>query len=438
MSLVRRSAVFTGAQVVVVGVGLVTSILISRWLGPHGRGVLALVNVIAATTALMATLGLGTAYTFLAGKRTHPYERVVGHMVVTAVASGAATAGLLVAFSGPLRESVLKGLTAEELAITAASVPFVYLGFFFSSFMLGAGDAERVAYVQVGGGFATLSLIVAVVVVAHRGVLGAVVVTAVVAMLGALSYLVVGVRRYGISFRGLRPINAFATAYGAKTYLGLLSSQFWLRADVLILNFYAGPNAVGEYAVATSIAEQVWVLDSSVSQAVVHEVIGSSTEEAGELVAKTTRNVALLAGASCVAIGAVAPWVVPILFGHFFKSAVAPLWLLLPGVLAVAIARPISSFFYGQLGKPGFTSAVSAVTAVVGVGAYFALVPSFGASGAAVGSSFAYVVPLLAYVPRFARTTGIAPRDMLLVNRDDARMYRRLVRSALARPTRTA
>jgi O-antigen/teichoic acid export membrane protein len=301
------------------------------------------------------------------------------------------------------------------------------------NFLVGVGRIERVGWMQLVSGIVTAAVIIAAVVIAHQGVTAVVVIASLAAVGGAWWYTAVVIRDYGVTFRGSWPASLAALHYGARAYLGTLSSQLWLRADFFVLNGYAGPAAVGEYSLATSLAEQVWILDSSVSQVILHDVIGSPADEAGRLVARTSRNVLFLTGAVCLSLAAVAPWLVPLVYGDAFRSAVTPLWLLLPGALGIAVARPVSSYFFGQLGKPQITSGVSIVTAVIGVGAYFALVPPFGASGAAAGSSIAYLVPLVAYIPLFGNLTGITARDMLLVSREDLAIYPHLLRSALGK-----
>ena len=93
--------------------------------------------------------------------------------------------------------------------------------------------------------------------------------------------------------------------------------------------------------------------------------------------------------------------------------------------------RVISSYFSGQLGRPSITSFVSLATMTVGLASYLALIPPFGAAGAAAGSTLAYLVPFGIYVFLFPRTTGLRFSDMLLLNRDDRTLYPRLLRRLL-------
>jgi O-antigen/teichoic acid export membrane protein len=433
VTVIRRSIIFTAAQAGLLFVGLVSSIVLSRELGPDGRGIVSLVVVLIATATALATFGFSTSFAYLAGKNDHPLDQIVGNIIVAAFGLGALTIFVLVASSDLLLRSVLRGMSELEYAVTLASIPFAYLAVFQLNFLVGAGEAQRASVMQLCAGVFTAVLVVAALLVGNQGVSGVIATMAAIAAVVALWYLTIVIRMYGISFAGSRTIGKTAAKFGAKVYLGTISGQFWLRADVLVLNFYAGSSAVGQYSLATSLAEKVWILDSSVAQVTLHDVIRSSAREAGLLVAKTSRNVLFLAAGGCLALAVVAPWLVPALFGEEFAASIAPLWLLLPGVLAIAVARPISSYFYGQMGRPQITSAVSILTAVVGIAAYLILVPPFGAAGAALGSSIAYVVPVIAYVPLFRRATGLTARETFLINRADLAMYSRVLRALLGR-----
>lgn len=429
--MVRSSVLYTSAQVVGLGLGLANAIIISRLLGPSGRGIVSLAIVLTGLATTFATLGFATSFAFFAGKRTYPTAQVVGAMLVSAVTLGGACMLVILVLSAPLLSTILAGMQWIELLVTAASMPFAFLSLFLLTFLTGAGRALRAARLQIGASVMGTALLAIVLGPAHGGVTGGIVAIAMTSALVASWYLAVVAREHGIAFSGCRTVVTAAARYGLQVYPGSLSGQFWLRADVFVLNLFAGAAAVGQYSLAASLAEKVWVLDSSVSQVTLHKVIGASGEEAARLVAITTRNVLFVAGIGCIALALIAPWFVPLVFGADFAPAVGPLWLLLPGVLAIATARPMSSYFFGQMGRPAITSGVSIVTAAVAVAAYLALIPPYGAVGAAAGSSIAYLVPLVAYIPLFRKFTGVGARELLLLTRQDVEGYRRMAASVL-------
>jgi O-antigen/teichoic acid export membrane protein len=208
VNLVRGSIVFTAAQLVLLVVGLISSIVISRSLGPDGRGVVALVTVVMTTATALATFGLGSAYAYLAGKRAHAYDQLVGSIVVMAAALGVVTSAILLVFSDALLDSILRGMSTLQFGVTVASIPFVYLTFFLVNFLLGAGRAEEAAWMQLAAGIFTSAAIILALVVADQDVTGVIVVTVVATAVVAGAYLVVVARRYGLSLGGMRVVGA--------------------------------------------------------------------------------------------------------------------------------------------------------------------------------------------------------------------------------------
>ena len=237
-------------------------------------------------------------------------------------------------------------------------------------------------------------------------------------VLAALTSLLVTTLEYGLAFtNGLEFLSA-AIRYGIRVYPGSLSGQLWLRADVFILNFFAGTAAVGQYSLVSDLAQKVWVLDH-IRQVTFDDRISLPREESTRLAARTTRNILFVTGLLAITIAIVSPVAIPLLFGSELEPAVVPLIILLPGVVAIATSRPISASSSGsseshrsrlwfhsspqRLGLPCTSSN-----------------PEFGASGAALGSTVAYLVPLLILVPMFSRPVRMPVREVLLVDRRDS------------------
>ncbi len=431
MSLARRSALTFTAQIVSLGLAFAGSVIVSRVLGPEGRGVLSLLSVVVEMATGIATLGIGSAYAYLAGKGTHRMDMLIGSSLVLAGGLGLLSALATLLARRFLLRSLLQGLLPWHLALAAAAMPFAFLGFFLFNILLGSGRVRESALMQmfttglaVGAGAVALLVL-------RLGLDAMVVLFCATTAVSAVSYLALLVPRVGLSFVGVRAVARDALSYGLRAYLGSVTSYFWLRADVLILNAWAGPGAVGQYTLATSLGEKIWLLDSSVGRAVLPEVIASDERSAARLVARTSRNLLLVTGIPALLLAAAAPWLVPFVYGEAFSTAVLPLVLLLPGIVAIAMMRVISSYFSGQLGRPSITSFVSLATMTVGLASYLALIPPFGAAGAAAGSTLAYLVPFGIYVFLFPRTTGLRVSDMLLLNRDDRALYPRLLRRLL-------
>ena len=94
---------------------------------------------------------------------------------------------------------------------------------------------------------------------------------------------------------------------------------------------------------------------------------------------------------------------IPLLFGEDFRGAVKPLVLLLPGVVVYAPVSILVVYISIRCERPRLSLLVSVVGLVVTTVACFALIPPYGASGAAVASTIGYAVGGLAAWISFTR-----------------------------------
>jgi O-antigen/teichoic acid export membrane protein len=424
VSLLRRSALLFAAQIVSLVLTFAASILIARALGPDGRGVLALVGVLSDMVIWFVTLGLGSAYQVLAGKGDVPRAALAGNCLLLSLALGGVAALGVFAAAPWLLASAFRGLTVRQLGLAAAALPFGALTFLTSNLLIGAGLVRAQAGLQVGSAAFSAAAAAIVLYGFGLGVDAMVVLLVVTAALVAAAHVAVLAGAWGLSFRGAAGIAREALAYGLRAYVGTVTSYVWLRADVVILNWFAGPRAVGWYSLAGGLAEKLWLLDSSVGRAVLPRVIGADRAGAADLAGRAARHLLLVTGLAAAALAILSPWLIPAIYGEAFRPSVLPFVLLLPGIAAQAASRPLAAYFYGQLARPLVVSATSAATMVLALAVYLALIPPFGIAGAAIGTTAAYLLPLAAYVALFARATGTPARRALLVERGDLALYR--------------
>jgi O-antigen/teichoic acid export membrane protein len=419
VSIARASALLLAAQAASLVLGFATSIVVARALGPQGRGVLALIGVLSDIVIWFATLGLGSAYAYLAGKGSVPRAALLGNCLLLALALGAVAAAGVLAGAGWLLAAPFRGVTAWQLVLAAAALPFAAVTFLLGNILIGAGLVRAQAALQVGSAAFMAAASAVALLGLGLGVDGMVVVLVASAVLVAAAHLGILWRAWGLSFRGALPIGRQAIAYGLKAYVGTITSYVWLRADVVLLNLFAGPAAVGHYSLAGNLAEKLWLLDASVGRAVLPRVIAAGRREAAVLAARASRNLLFVTGVAAAVLAAASPWLVPFLYGEAFRPAVAPLVLLLPGIVVQSAARCVAGYYSGQLGRPQVYSTISAVTMVAALLAYAALIPGLGAVGAAIGSTLAYALPMAVYLAIFPADSGLPARSLLVVGRDD-------------------
>lgn len=159
------------------------------------------------------------------------------------------------------------------------------------------------------------------------------------------------------------------------------------RIDFWILDHFSGHESLGLYALASRIGQFFLVLPALYAAVVlpglVSTGIGQPIFQRMFRLLNTSNAIAMLI------LAGIASWIIPWAFGDEFRGAVGPLLWLLPGIFALASQTLIASYFAGKE-MPRINMYAALFSLVMVTILDFLLIPSLGATGAAVASSIAY------------------------------------------------
>jgi O-antigen/teichoic acid export membrane protein len=156
-------------------------------------------------------------------------------------------------------------------------------------------------------------------------------------------------------------------------------------------------------------AEAMWLVPAAVATAVTGPVVHETPAGAARLIRNACGRALLYTAALAVAVGALAPFAIPLLFGDDFRGATRPLLLLLPGVVLYGPVSILVVFLSIRSGRPRLSLLVSVIGLVVTAAASFLFIPRWEASGAAAASAVGYAAGGLAAWISFVRLAGLNP-----------------------------
>ena len=368
----------------VYATSLLTGPMLARALGPEGRGELA--SVVAPAQVLVFVLGFGVPGACAYFAHQHRRPTLVGASIATSVVLAAPLAVLLwVLAPAYLADRDPMTVTAFRLLAVQALVTIVAQSTNEQRRALhGAGTTYNL--------FRSLALLlnaVAVAVLFVTGNLGlataltAVVATAVVADVATL--LAARLERPVIRARTVRQVWSF----GLRSWVGTLSNAMSGRLDQVLLVGMASSAQLGRYAVAVSAANVTIPIGQGAASAVLPHLRRGGLRSWAELVRAVLTVGATATGVS-LAVAAVAPLLLPLLFGEGFRGALVPLLLLLPGQVAGAMAEVLRADLSSR-GHPGQASLCQGIAAAVTVVLIVPAVHRHDIAGAAVVTTIAYV-----------------------------------------------
>jgi O-antigen/teichoic acid export membrane protein len=404
---------------VTVGLGLLSSVMTARYLGPEGRGVLATLAVLTGLSLQFGNPGLHTGNVYFVSKQPHRAAGVLGNTLVVSVVAGLLAALVAIALAA-LRPGWFPGIPRLLILLTAAVLPFQFMILLYQNTLLGLHEITAFNLFEVGNKILTVALLAAWLLLFAGGAAGAVVLFSSMAVLFGTASALYCARRVPFRPRLDRALFAEMIRYGGRVYVACLLAFLVIRSDMLLVNYFRGTAEAGVYSIAVQIADTLLLLPVTIGIILMPRIASQGTERPEEVTARVLRHTALLMTLLVGAAAAAVAPVVRLLYGSGFEGAILTTWCLLPGVWALGLNGVLMNHFSAR-GMPPVTMAAPFVGLVLNVALNLAIVPRFGIAGAAVTSSFAYAIMLAFSLAAFVRDGQVGLRRSLLMGLDEVR-----------------
>ena len=409
----------------------VAVLLLARGLSTAERGTVAFATTVALIVPRVSELGTGSATTVLAARSPAARGSLLTNAVATACAVGVAgaTVAALVLGVGGVGPNLGRGvLVCLGLGVLANALLDAAYAFLVGIGRLGgwtivAGSAPWLYAAALGGLWAGGALTVEHALLAW-----------------ALAHLLWGIAGVAVAARlaGVGPFHPALLAesfrLGTRAWVGSLSRFLNFRLDQVVLGLIAAQATLGIYATAVNLSEIALYLPGAVATITIATIARAEGERRRAQTLRTFR-VLLALTLPVVLVGAIVGWpLLPVLFGSAYEPSVTPYLVLLPGALGYVASGVFSGALVSST-RPVLSSLGPLVSLVVGLGLDLALIPPYGATGAAVAATAAFAAGGLAALLAY-RSLEPFPASALVPHRGDTELLADLVRRAGRRVAR--
>lgn len=381
-------------------------IIVARWLGAKGVGELAVINVAVATIVQLGSFGLPSSNTYFIAKDQQHFRTAAINSLIFALVVGSILAIGLSAVAA-LRPDWFGFIPPELIRIAAVSIPFQLITLIGLNILLAVGKVKEFNLLDLAGQSFVLVNAVIVLLALNRG-LGTLVTlntaTSVLVGIAVTLLLVASARRLAQSrWRGDLSLLGRMIAYGLKFHVSILAGAIMLRADLLVVNHFRGPAEAGVYSVASQFGLLLMLLPGVIATLLFPRVTAEQ-DARGETTCLVTRYTTFIMFLCCVAA---VPFslLLPVLYGEAFSDATRLLLILLPGVYLMGLESVLVQHF-NALGLPRAIPVYWVITLALNLILVFALVPRFGALGAAIASTISYAAIFALVALHFHTSTG--------------------------------
>ncbi len=401
-SLFYKNILFTVcSKFGLMGIGLISSIIVARYLGPENNGKAILILNLPMVLFMTLNFGLGSAFSYFSANKEISLDLILGSAFWATLILSAFSI-LLYILLYPFHSYLWSDFPQRWIIFSLIFIPFVFLTNFLNRIIIGLNRITLSNNISIITNIIKLLSVFIFVVIFRYEIDGIIIANVIFYFLTAVFTI--------HSFKGLLnlpPINIKVWSkflkYGIFIYAAMLISYLNLRIDIYLLKYITSDDKiVGFYSIAVSFAEIIWILPDSVSMVLFPNVASKSFNTKTQTIKVMSSSFIIICIGSLLIIG-FGKVAILMVYGKQYLPSYHPLLYLLPGIMMYPFVR-ILGVDISARGNPSWMLVVNLVGLFVNLFFNFKLIPIYGAAGAAIASSISYTIMALFTIIFFYKT----------------------------------
>ena len=413
------------SNLLLFGLSIVNTTILSRVLGPEGKGIVDVANNFLSFGALILGMGFAASNVYFLGKKKENLNKIIGNNILIVVL------GLLFLVPFYFIQShwqfkFLQGITSLQMLVVLVTVPLIIFKSSMITVLLGLQDIVEYNQINIVDKILSLVLLAGFLLIAvspTAAMLSILAGTAVISAWQVYNFVI----RCRIHPKLDSSLMKAMLGYGLKAQAGNIIQRLNYRLDVFIVNYYLPIEQVGIYGIAVVLGETLWGVTGSIAT-IVFPIASSSTnkEEMTTFTNQITRVSFSIIIIFSVIIALIGKTFIILWFGPAFATAAGALLWLLPGISIFSVSNILASYLagVGLVEKNIYSSIVSAIVTVI-FDIY--LIPRIGINGASIATSLSYIIFTLMTIWFYVRHTQARLQDILILKRSDIAQIRSFI-----------
>jgi O-antigen/teichoic acid export membrane protein len=405
-----------GTQGIVFGVNVLTGVITARLLGPEGRGAFAAVTLWPPLLALLAVAGLNSAIVFRVRKSPEGVGGVSAASLLIAVVSSLLAIGigwLLL----PLFMSKYDPATLSFARICLVSVLVNATQNVMKQTFAGVRDFRRFNLTHLAPQLFYLIALIAVVpflTLTARDTALALFGSGAIAVLWMIPGFLRTVKpRLHGAIACMRQLLSYSTRAAPMDIVFALATY----ADRLVLIPLLSARELGFYAVAFSFSRVIQLVQPAIMSVVLSYMSGQTESGGKQIHDQACRFLIVGLAIGCGLLWSFGEALLGLMYGSEFIAAKTVFRFLVIEASLGTLSQVTVQLFLAR-DRPGIVSTIQVITLAVSIAAMFALVPHYGAIGAALGMVGSAVVRWLLLLAGLKLILRL-PLPRLYLNRGD-------------------
>ena len=417
-------------QLMAAVLGLGTSVLLARMLGPDGKGIFSMVILFPTLIVTFSNLGISPASVYYLARKDFSLAHVVRGNIFLGLGISGAVIIVSIIFVSFWSSIIFPGIPQGLLFFGIILIPLSIFESYLISIFQGLQNFRVYNILNISPRGVTL-VIAAIGLLVFKAEVWVAILANILGVATGLIISLIYLKPYLFSkVRGTALYVKKSIGYGWKANLSNILAFLNYRVDMFLVNAFLNPTSVGLYSISVSIAEKLWMLSQSVSVVLLPRLSELKDDEdiRRKITPLISRWVLLVTILISVVLAVISPWIIKIFFGEEFNESAVALQIILPGIVVGSMSRVIANDIAAR-GKPEINMYVSLFTVAVNIVCNIILIPVMGINGAALTTTISYSLGGIVKLIIYSRITGILWHKTIIPTKTDFNLIISLARS---------
>ena len=375
-------------KLILIVIGLLTTVTVTNALGPEGRGFFAVATTIVAMGVQFGNFGIHASNTYTVSQDYNMLSVLMGNSLMLSFMFGGVCS--ITAWIFFLLFPETNPIGKELLSVTLLWIPIGLAYLFIQNLLIGIYEFKIYNLIEIVVKLLNLTLVVYVIIINSISVENIFSMGLISLFFGLIWGIIVLYRKFPKYPKISMHLFINNLSYGFKAYLAALFSFLVLRIDLIMIQYMLGPKQAGYYSISVTMADMIYMLPVVVGTVLFPKLSGLSDVNHKWAIA---RKVVYILGCVMLIIILIAiifaKYIITILFGSTFIPAVTPFIWLMPGIFMLSI-NTIYMNYFASMGMPNITVYAPGLTSIINILLNFKLINLYGIGGASLSSCVSY------------------------------------------------
>lgn len=404
-------------KILMVIIGMLSSVLIARYLGSILKGEIAVITSITSITSILCTLGVHQAYPFYKKNSNNSKDTLSNFM----------TSLYVIFFVYIILASILCFILGKNNTIFLSSIIIITLLMGYSrivsyiflvespnkrNFTMMLINIFEVIYISILFTFSNSNLILGLSIIMFKDILQSIYYTKKL--------------DFKLKIKNIRSNVIFSfIKYGFYPMIALLMATLNYRIDILMLNNFENVtySDIGIYSVGVGLAEKLWILSDAVKDILLSRLANGTDDYEVTIVMRISFFLSIFMVLGIMVFGY--PFI-SILYGAEFKNAYFVTIIIIIGILSMVFYKIISTYnIVNGKQKLNVILLSGAIFTNIIMNALF--IPLFGYLGAAIASVGSYTLCAILFLFNFSKNSGIEMKKLVFIQKEDILMLKAMI-----------